>query len=168
MSKKALPKRRINHAALALAGILAACQGDGGSSQATVRPAQSPDATQAGGVQASVKFNGKEYVLSLGGDAKRQSAGLPIPVIAGARVEDVIEGVHETSAAIVAAASLAEFMDAFGGDYSARGYSRKKNIMAGGMASAEWLTQTGVIARLYAMEENGTVRARLVVFKNGA
>ena len=118
MSKKAWPVKRSSAAAWALAGMLAACH----SNNAPGHSANQPTAgyAKSGGAQASIHHNGKEYILSLGGGGamrKEGSFGLPIPPIAGIKLEEVIEGVGETSAFIAGAAPLAEFMEAFAADF---------------------------------------------------
>ena len=163
MSKRAWPRKKISLALILLP--LAACQGGGGQAPSQAEPPLAA-ITKAG--QAQVQYNGKEYILSLGASSKPAGGfGLPIPNLAGIQLTGAVEGVSETSASITAAMPLAQFMESFAKDYAARGYLRRRYMMAEGMGFAEWLAGKGTVARLYALEDKGGVRGKIVAVTGG-
>ena len=148
--------------------LLAGCHGGGGQAQSPAGQSLAQlTATKTG--EASIQYNGKEYILSLGATVSRPAGafGLPIPPMAGVQLFGVVEGVSETSAYITASISLAEFMGSFSKDYAARGYILRRYMQAEGMGSAEWLAGKGTVARLYAIEEKNGVRGKIVALAEG-
>ena len=149
---------------LILAAFLAGCQA---ASQDTA-----PDGAKVAKAlaQASLtgsgafEVKGKEYIIKLEGKGGGQAdaMNLVIPAIPGAMDDGLIEGVNEYSLSLETAMPLKDLMEYFTARFSERKYSPQNFIMDEGMSSASWISPDGGFVRVYAMEEKGKVRARVV------
>ena len=168
MSKRALSKRGIEAALLALVILVSGCsqqlsgaEPESGVKQQQAQGQSSPTETK----QASFRFNGKEYVLSFGGKAGKgeQLSDIILPNIPEARLDNFVAGVHENSVTLTARITMDSLMDKFAEEFGARDWTLSGRFTQEGMASAKWTAKNNEATVLvYAMEENGAVIAKIV------
>jgi len=169
--------KTISVAGIALAMGLASCQNSGEQADSSLKnPANVAQNAlgriiNGGAGKGSFHFDGKEYLISVG-DKSTTAQGpfsISIAAIPGVNMEGFIGGAQESSVTLRGAISAAGLIARLGEELSAKGYSRKSMIIGEGLASATWLTADGsASARIYAMENNGSVVAKIVARLEGA